>query len=225
MGELANTLEGRNGGERANRMEARLSARPLGGRGARGTSGGVAREPEGRRRAAPRGERGPAVSSAAPYKPPCQCPLRFSPLWWIRVWRGDQERGVSNGGKTEGGTGIPGPPAALFCEDGAPFCGWRASGRQRSGRNFEPGPMAGAGVPVRGAPFPIPRSGTSRAATADRVLSWRLKGTDETTLLLKLNHGGGFRPSGRYETGPRARNRLHDVTACHGGRLWGEVEA
>ncbi len=30
MGELANTLEGWNGGERANRMEARLSARPLG---------------------------------------------------------------------------------------------------------------------------------------------------------------------------------------------------
>jgi hypothetical protein len=53
---------------------------PLGASGARGMSGGVVREPGGRRRAAPRGERGPrgfpsrAGQAAAPL-PPAVCPL------------------------------------------------------------------------------------------------------------------------------------------------------
>ena len=86
MGELANSLKGRNGGERANRMEARLSARPLGGLGARGTSGGV--DP-GTRRAAARGSAGGegprgffsrAMKAAVPVPPAVSPPLVDSSL-------------------------------------------------------------------------------------------------------------------------------------------------
>ena len=86
MGELANSLEGWNGGERANRMEARLSARPLGGRGARGTSGGV--DPGPRRAAArgsagregPRGFPSRAIKAAVPVPPAVSPPLVDSSL-------------------------------------------------------------------------------------------------------------------------------------------------
>ena len=85
MGELANTLEGRNGGERANRMEARLSARPLGGLGARGMSGGVALST---RRAAWRGSagrEGPRGFFSRAGGDAALLPPAVSPLWRVRV--------------------------------------------------------------------------------------------------------------------------------------------
>ena len=106
MGELANSLKGRNGGERANRMEARLSARPLGGLGARGTSGGV--DP-GTRRAAARGSAGGegprgffsrAMKAAVPVPPAVSPPLVDSSL------EGGSGKGDSKGGKLMGGNSV-----------------------------------------------------------------------------------------------------------------------
>ena len=104
MGELANTLKGWNGGECANRMEARPT-RPT----PRGSwrNGGQAAEwpcqPEGRRGAAPRGERGPAVSSAAPVETPRCFPLRFPPFGVFEfeggIRKGGFQRGETDGGK------------------------------------------------------------------------------------------------------------------------------
>jgi hypothetical protein len=54
-------------------------------------------------RAAPRGERGPAVSSAAPVETPRCCPLRFSPFGVFEfeggIRKGGFQRGETDGGK------------------------------------------------------------------------------------------------------------------------------
>ncbi len=96
-GEFTNTLKGRNGGECANRMEARLGARPLGAPAQGGVSGVVALAT---RRAAGRGSVGrvgPHGDSAAPLKPPRCFPLRFAPLGVFEF-----EGGIRKGGFPRG---------------------------------------------------------------------------------------------------------------------------
>jgi hypothetical protein len=115
MGELANTMKG------MGRCEARALPCPTdapaqrGQWAQRGPSGGVAAgNPKGGG-ARLRGERGvPAVSSAAPVKPPRCCPLRFPPLG-VFEFEGGIRKGGFQGGKTDGGKQrCPGPPTALF---------------------------------------------------------------------------------------------------------------
>ena len=147
MGELANSLKGRNGGERANRMEARLSARPLGGLGARGTSGGV--DP-GTRRAAARGSaggEGPRGFFSRAGKDAVLLPPAVCPLWRVPVLKGGSRKGGFQRGKTDGGkqhcrnrvAALPlkagGPPKQGACSR---VLAGRSRRRQRSGRNFEP---------------------------------------------------------------------------------------
>ena len=53
--------------------------------------------------------------------------------------------------------------------------------------------MAVTGPPLAARQYQSRECGTPRAATADRVLSWRLKGTGGSTRLWKLNPWGGSR--------------------------------
>jgi hypothetical protein len=84
MGELANTLEGW-GGVRNEPSPARLGAHPLGGLGARGTSGGVALAT---RRAAWRGSagrEGPRGFFSRAGGDAALLPPAVFPLWRVRV--------------------------------------------------------------------------------------------------------------------------------------------
>jgi hypothetical protein len=193
MGALARSLEGMGRWRAREALPARPSATgPAGAVAQGGLSGGVQRRPEGPGCAVPWGTGGPH-GCLSPRRtnpggnPPCGLPpLADSSLG------GGAGKGGSQGGKTEGGVDV------VRCARRASsvrMAGHQSMGldrrRQRSGRNYEAGPLAVTGVACAARHFHSRRPSSQQASVLRR-----LKGTGGATPLWKPDHGWRMPRSG-----------------------------
>ncbi len=144
--------------------------------------------------AGPRGERGHrGCITRAGEAPAATLPAVF-PLWRIPVFGGEPERGVPKGGKLRGGGDV------VRCARRASsvrMAGQLSMGldrrRQRSGRNFEAGPMAVTVTALAARHFRSRRPSSQQASVLRR-----LEGHDEPRCGRSLQLGGGM-PLQRHE--------------------------
>ena len=174
--------------------------RPSGGRGARGTEWRSAAATRWAGVRGPVGDRGSPRIKAAPDKPRRQPPLRFAPLGGF-MFGGGAGKGGSQGGKTEGGVDV------VRCARHASsvrMAGHQSKGRdscrQRSGRNFEAGPMAVTVTALAARHFRSRRPSSQQASVLRR-----LEGHDEPRCGRSLQPEGGMPLAARAVPLVRAR--------------------